>query len=96
MVNLNKKSELLVGFNAVHFSHSLGVIQSILSLDKADDRLESISFHGWLGTNDVSIDNPQLTIVANKTNYFLFRLVYDGQFHCGGSLLTQDYVLTVS
>lgn len=24
------------------------------------------------------------------------RLVYDGQFHCGGSLVTQDYVLTVT
>ncbi|KAL7026002.1 hypothetical protein ACKWTF_013737 [Chironomus riparius] len=27
---------------------------------------------------------------------WIVRLVYDGQFHCGGSLLTQDFVLTAA
>lgn len=27
---------------------------------------------------------------------WLARLVYDGQFHCGASLLTRDYVLTAA
>jgi hypothetical protein len=50
-------------------------------------RYESLS--RFIKINEVNILHILLI------NPSIHRLVYDGQFHCGGSLLTQDYVLTV-
>lgn len=45
--------------------------------------------------------NQEIRIVGGRptgVNQYpwIARLVYDGQFHCGASLLTQDYVLTAA
>ena len=58
---------------------------------KVGDQQGLINIHGWRGNDKNLCENLLLTQFI-----FLERLVYDGQFHCGGSLLTQDYVLTVN
>ena len=50
---------------------------------------------------DCGIINQEVRIVGGKptgvNRYpWVVRLVYDGQFHCGGSLLNGDYVLTAA
>ncbi|XP_017478065.1 PREDICTED: trypsin-1 isoform X2 [Rhagoletis zephyria] len=50
---------------------------------------------------DCGYSNEEIRIVGGKptgVNQFpwMARIVYDGKFHCGGSLLTKDYVLTAA
>lgn len=50
---------------------------------------------------DCGFSNEEIRIVGGRptgVNQFpwMARIVYDGKFHCGGSLLTKDYVLTAA
>jgi len=50
---------------------------------------------------DCGFSNEEIRIVGGKptgVNQYpwMARIVYDGKFHCGGSLLTKDYVLTAA
>uniref|UniRef100_A0AAG5CRA8 Peptidase S1 domain-containing protein n=1 Tax=Anopheles atroparvus TaxID=41427 RepID=A0AAG5CRA8_ANOAO len=62
-------------------------------------------FHGLspksLVVSECGAANQEIRIVGGRptgVNQYpwLARLVYDGQFHCGASLLTRDYVLTAA
>jgi len=51
--------------------------------------------------SDCGVINQEIRIVGGRptgvNRYpWVVRLVYDGQFHCGGSLLNADYVLTAA
>ncbi|XP_055908440.1 trypsin-1 [Eupeodes corollae] len=50
---------------------------------------------------DCGYSNEEIRIVGGKptgVNQYpwMARIVYDGKFHCGGSLLTKDYVITAA
>ena len=50
---------------------------------------------------ECGVANQEIRIVGGRptgvNRYpWIVRLVYDGQFHCGGSLLNGDYVLTAA
>lgn len=37
-----------------------------------------------------------LNIISNQQYPWVARLVYDGHFHCGASLISPDYVMTAA
>lgn len=54
-----------------------------------------------LSVKECGLSNQENRIVggrpAEPNKYpWLARLVYDGKFHCGASLLTNDYVITAA
>ncbi|KAH8236730.1 hypothetical protein KR026_009431, partial [Drosophila bipectinata] len=58
-------------------------------------------FSDLFSLSDCGFSNEEIRIVGGKptgVNQYpwMARIVYDGKFHCGGSLLTKDYVLTAA
>ncbi|KAH8314242.1 hypothetical protein KR074_005080, partial [Drosophila pseudoananassae] len=58
-------------------------------------------FNAPFSLSDCGFSNEEIRIVGGKptgVNQYpwMARIVYDGKFHCGGSLLTKDYVLTAA
>lgn len=79
------------------------IIQKVLSLTMFKITFDTIA--NYYSIHYIPLEcgsaNQEIRIVGGRptgVNQYpwIARLVYDGQFHCGASLLTQDYVLTAA
>ncbi|XP_055371669.1 transmembrane protease serine 9-like [Condylostylus longicornis] len=77
-------------------------LNSILDYDDADQDVDyDINSHVRTCDCECGHSNEEIRIIGGRptgVNQYpwMARLVYDGKFHCGGTVLTKDYVLTAA
>uniref|UniRef100_A0A182N9T5 Peptidase S1 domain-containing protein n=1 Tax=Anopheles dirus TaxID=7168 RepID=A0A182N9T5_9DIPT len=91
-------TELISRHGRFLFDTLFGLNTAAFSLDDDDDltnnQVKSCDCECGAANQEIRIVGGRPTGVNQYP--WLARLVYDGQFHCGASLLTRDYVLTAA
>ncbi|XP_053674146.1 transmembrane protease serine 9-like [Anopheles nili] len=91
-------TELIGRHGRFLFDTLFGLNTAAFSLDDDDDltnnQVKSCDCECGAANQEIRIVGGRPTGVNQYP--WLARLVYDGQFHCGASLLTRDYVLTAA
>ncbi|XP_059482706.1 trypsin-1-like [Neocloeon triangulifer] len=81
-------------FNLFSNAASAAIVDGDDSDDDEEDTFRNCTCNCGVVNQETRIVGGQITGIHRYP--WVARLVYDGQFHCGGSLLNADYVLTAA